>query len=317
MDNVKVKVPEFEKPLLKLDKEIEKLSPEGREGKERKKLIKKREKRAKEIFSNLSSWQKVQLARHPRRPHTLDFVKGIFDSYEEFHGDRYFGDDKAVVGGPAKLGDETVFFVGNQKGMNTKDNIKRNFGMAHPEGYRKALRMMKLAEKFSFPVVTFIDTPGAYPGIKAEERGQAEAIATNLKEMMRLKVPVIAVIIGEGGSGGALGIGVGDRILMLENSVYFVCTPEACSSILWKDASMAEEAAENMKLTARDLVGLGIVDEIVEEPPGGAHSNYEETFENLKKRIIHHLGVLKRTNNENIFQRRYEKYREIKFYRYE
>ncbi|MDA3793344.1 MAG: acetyl-CoA carboxylase carboxyltransferase subunit alpha [Elusimicrobia bacterium] len=317
MDNVKTKLPEFEKPLTEIDKRIKELTGKDKGGAKYRKLIKKRKEIAEKIFSNLTSWQKVQLARHPDRPHTLDFVKGIFDSYEEFHGDRHFGDDKAIVGGPAKLGGNTVFFVGNQKGRETKDNIKRNFGMAHPEGYRKALRMMKLAEKFSFPVITFIDTPGAYPGVKAEERGQAEAIATNLKEMMMLKVPIIVVIIGEGGSGGALGIGVGDRILMLQNAVYFVCTPEACSSILWKDASMAETAADNMKLEAEDLKKLGMVDEIIKEPAEAAHRDYSQTFENLKKRLVHHLGVLKRTNPENIFQQRYKKFREIKFYKYE
>ncbi len=317
MDNVQTKLLEFEKPLIKIDKQLEEFASENKDSDEYKKLVKKREALAKKIFSNLTSWQKVQLARHPNRPHTLDFVKGIFDTYEEFYGDRYFGDDKAIVGGPAKLAGDTVIFVGNQKGRGTKENIKRNFGMAHPEGYRKALRMMKLAEKFSFPVITFIDTPGAYPGVKAEERGQAEAIATNLKEMMMLKVPIIVVIIGEGGSGGALGIGVGDRILMLQNAVYFVCTPEACSSILWKDPSMAETAADNMKLTAEDLKELDIADEIIEEPAGSALSDYNRTFSNLKKRITHHLGVLKRTNSENIFQQRYEKFRGIKFYKYE
>ena len=236
--------PDFEKPIVEVQEKLEALVQENPNSPELKEAIKQKEKVVKEVYSKLTSWQKVQLARHPMRPYTLDYIKGIFEDFVEFHGDRKFGDDNSIIGGLASLRGETVMIIGHQKGRTIEESVKRNYGMPHPEGYRKALRLMKLAEKFTFPVITFIDTPGAYPGIEAEERGQAEAIATNLKEMAGLTVPIIVVIIGEGGSGGALGIGVGDRVLMLENSVYYVCTPEACSAILWRDASKAELAAE-------------------------------------------------------------------------
>ncbi len=308
--------PDFEQPVVELDKKIkiekEKSHPDydriDRLETEKKNLI-------EEIFSNLSSWQKVQLARHPNRPHTMDYIKGIFEDFIEFHGDRKFGDDKAIVGGMASLNSESVMLIGHQKGETTEDNLNRNFGMPHPEGYRKSLRLMKLAEKFSIPVITFVDTPGAYPGIEAEERGQAEAIATNLKEMMNLKTGIITVIIGEGGSGGALGIGVGDKLLMLENSVYFVCTPEACSAILWKDAQKASQAAETMGLTSQDLKKLGIIDKIIKEPAGGAHWDYPAMFETLKLGLTRQLGALKRTKNKNLFEKRFKKFRNIGEYR--
>lgn len=311
MNDVGKVYPEFEKPIVKLQEKINKMVRNKGESKEIERLEKEKAKLTKKIFSKLSSWQKVQIARHPRRPHTSDYIDGIFDDFLEFHGDRKFGDDKAIIGGLGCVNNNTVMIVGHQKGRTTEENLQRNFGMPHPEGYRKGLRLMKLAEKFNFPVITFIDTPGAYPGIKAEERGQAEAIATNLKEMMDLKTPIIVVIIGEGGSGGALGIGVGDKILMLEYSVYFVCTPEACSAILWRDSTKAQQAAETMRLTARDLKNLGVVDEIVKEPLGGSHWDYDKICAILKKRIIHHLGVLKRTKNENLFNGRYKKFRKM------
>jgi acetyl-CoA carboxylase carboxyl transferase subunit alpha len=308
---LRVKYPDFEQPIVEIKEKMEKLMDMDPDSPQIDKLKLERKKLVSKIYSNLSSWQKVQLARHPVRPHTLDYIEGIFENFTEFHGDRKFADDKAVVGGIASLKGETVMVIGHQKGRDIEENENRNYGMPHPEGYRKALRLMKLAEKFSFPVITFIDTPGAYPGIKAEERGQAEAIATNLKEMMDLKTYLIIVVIGEGGSGGALGIGVGDRILMLENSVYFVCTPEACSAILWRDSSKAQAAAEVLKLTAPDLEQLGVADEIVNEPAGGAHWDYEKMFDILKKRITSNLGSLKRTKKENLFSRRYKKFRKM------
>jgi acetyl-CoA carboxylase carboxyl transferase subunit alpha len=303
--------PDFEKPIVEVQEKLEALVQENPNSPELKEAIKQKEKVVKEVYSKLTSWQKVQLARHPMRPYALDYVKGIFEDFVEFHGDRKFGDDNSIIGGLASLRGETVMIIGHQKGRTIEESVKRNYGMPHPEGYRKALRLMKLAEKFSFPVITFIDTPGAYPGIKAEERGQAEAIATNLKEMAGLTVPIIVVIIGEGGSGGALGIGVGDRILMLENSVYYVCTPEACGAILWRDASKAELAAENMKVTAWDLKKLGVVDEVVKEPLGGAHWNYEGMYEILRKRLSQNIGALKRTKGSNLIESRYMKFRKM------
>lgn len=303
--------PDFEEPLVEIYERLEKLIIKDPDSEEVKKLIKEKDKLIKKVFFKLTPYQRVQLARHPMRPYALDYISGIFDDFIEFHGDRKFGEDNAIVGGFASLKGETVMVVGNQKGRTISESEMRNYGMAHPEGYRKALRLMKLAEKFSFPVITFIDTPGAYPGIKAEERGQAEAIATNLKEMSGLEIPVIVVIIGEGGSGGALGIAVGDRILMLENAVYFVCTPEACSAILWRDSSKAVLAAETMRLTAKDLKKLGVIDEVIAEPAGGAHWNYKNMCGILKKRLVCHLAVLKRTKCENLLQNRYMKFRKM------
>jgi acetyl-CoA carboxylase carboxyl transferase subunit alpha len=304
-------VPDFEKPIVEIQEKLESLQGAGAENGLIKALLKEKQSLVKKIYSKLTPWQRVQLARHPMRPYTMDYLNEIFDDFIEFHGDRKFGDDTAVVGGLASLAGKTVMVVGQQKGRSMDESVKRNFGMSHPEGYRKGLRLMKLAERFSFPVITFVDTPGAYPGIKAEERGQSEAIATNLKEMASLNVPIIVVIIGEGGSGGALGIGVGDRILILENSVYFVCTPEACSAILWRDAAKAQKAAETMRLTAGDLMELGVVDEVIKEPVGGAHWNYEEMFSILKKRLVFHVGVLRRMKYGDLPESRYQKFRNM------
>ena len=255
------------------------------------------------------SWQKVQLARHPQRPFALDYIQRIFTDFHEIHGDRAFGDDQAIVTGFAFLGDQSLFVIGHQKGRDTKENIKRNFGMANPEGYRKALRVLKMAEKFKKPVITFIDTPGAYPGLGGEERGQSEAIARNLLEMAKLRVPVIAVVTGEGGSGGALGIGVANKILILENSVYSVISPEGCAAILWNDRARMQEAAEVMKMTAPDLLQLKIVDEIVPEPEGGAHLNHDLAAQNLKKALEKNLKNLMALSPTALEAQRYEKFR--------
>lgn len=255
------------------------------------------------------SWQKVQLARHPQRPFALDYIQRIFTDFQEIHGDRAFGDDQAIVTGFAFLGDQSVFVIGHQKGRDTKENIKRNFGMSNPEGYRKALRVMKMAEKFKKPVITFIDTPGAYPGLGGEERGQSEAIARNLLEMAKLRVPIIAVVTGEGGSGGALGIGVANKILILENSVYSVISPEGCAAILWNDRARMQEAAEAMKMTAPDLLQLKIVDEIVPEPEGGAHLDHDLAAQNLKKALEKNLKALITMSPTALEAQRYEKFR--------
>ncbi|RLE10814.1 acetyl-CoA carboxylase carboxyl transferase subunit alpha, partial [Candidatus Aerophobetes bacterium] len=256
-------------------------------------------------------WQRVQLARHPARPKTLTLVNLIFDDYLELHGDRLYSDDQAIVTGLGKIGEHKFVWMGHQKGESIKENLARNFGMAHPEGYRKAKRLMSLAEKFSLPVVSFIDTPGAYPGIEAEERGQAEAIATNLEKMSQLKVPILVIIIGEGGSGGALGIGIGDRVLMLENAIYSVISPEGCAAILWNDQSKVEEAAAALKLTAQDLLKLNIIDGIIPEPRGGAHRNIEETASNIKEAILREIETLKALPLEELLARRKIKYRSM------
>jgi len=260
------------------------------------------------IFSNLTRWQRVQLARHPERPYTLEYIQYMLPDFVELHGDRNFGDDKAIVGGFGTLGSETIMLIGHQKGRDTKSNLYRNFGMPNPEGYRKALRLMRLAAKFNKPVITLLDTPGAYPGIEAEERGQAEAIARNLFEMSHLPVPIIVVVIGEGASGGALGIGVGDRILMFENAWYSVIAPESCSSILWRSWEYKEQAAEALKLTAPDLVEQGIVDRIVEEPPGGAHRDHEKAAMILKEILLEELKVLKKLKPDKLVKARIEKF---------
>src|SRR5919199_2093534 len=289
---------DFEKPVKDLIDEIEKL----KHAQENKKInyadkIAELEglivERRKELTKNLTSWQKVQLSRHPDRPYTLKYIEKMTTNFVELYGDRNVRDDKAMVGGFASLDGQTVMFIGQQKGINTKTRQMRNFGMANPEGYRKALRLMKLAEKFNKPIVTLIDTPGAYPGLEAEERGQGEAIARNIYEMIRLKVPVICVIIGEGASGGALGIGVGDKILMMENSWYTVISPENCSAILWRSWEKKEVAAEQLRLTAKDMKGFGLVDEILPEPIGGAHWDYNEAAAILKKYIIEALNEVK------------------------
>ena len=268
----------------------------------------------KEITANLTPWQKVQLSRHPDRPYTLEYILKIFTNFIELHGDRNVKDDKAMVGGFAQLDGQTVMVIGQQKGTNTKMRQMRNFGMANPEGYRKALRLMRLAEKFNKPVITFIDTPGAFPGLEAEERGQGEAIARNIYEMMRLKVPIICVVIGEGASGGALGIGVGDRILMLENSWYTVISPENCSSILWRSWAQKEIAAEQLKLTSEDMLKFGLVDGVISEPLGGAHWNYDEAAENLKQFIKPIIAELQKIKPEKRVSQRIEKFGKMGFW---
>jgi len=302
---------EFEKPIAELEQKIEemrKLSDHLDIEDEIEKLESRVSELRTNIYSNLTRWQRVQLARHPERPYTLDYINMMTTDFIELHGDRYFGDDHAVVGGFAKLGGRTVMMIGHQKGRDTKSNIYRNFGMPNPEGYRKALRFMKLAEKFTKPVVTLLDTPGAYPGIEAEERGQAEAIARNLFEMAQLKVPIIVAIIGEGASGGALGIGVGDRILMMENTWYSVIAPESCSSILWKTWDYKEQAAEALKLTAKDLLQQKIIDRIVPEPIGGAHKDPKESAEILKKILIEEIEPLVKTKPDKLIENRIGKF---------
>jgi len=261
-----------------------------------------------ETFRNLSPIERVQVARHPRRPYTLDYVEMIFTDWVELHGDRAFRDDHSIVGGWARLDGESVMVIGQQKGRDMKENLKRNFGMPHPEGYRKALRLMKLAEKFHRPVVTLIDTPGAYPGLGAEERGQAEAIARNLREMAGLRTPTVALVIGEGGSGGALAIGVADRVLMLENSVYSVISPEGCAAILWKSGNEKEKAAKALRLTAEDLAELDVIDEVIPEPAGGAHSDWEETAGRVKETLARHVRQLRQLSEEELRRTRWKKY---------
>ena len=270
----------------------------------------------KEIYKNLTAWQRVQLSRHPNRPYTLDYINALCgDTFLELHGDRNVKDDKAMIGGLGKIGDQSYMFIGQQKGYNTKTRQYRNFGMANPEGYRKALRLMKSAEKFGIPVVTIIDTPGAYPGLEAEERGQGEAIARNIFEMTRLKVPIIVVIIGEGASGGALGIGVGDKVLMLENTWYSVISPESCSSILWRSWEFKEQAAEALKLTAKDMKKQKLIDAIVKEPLGGAHANREETFATVKKAIETAFEEFKNLSPKELVNQRMDKYSEMGVYK--
>ena len=262
-------------------------------------------------MAKITAWEKVTLARELDRPKAMDYINSLFQNFIELHGDRNFGDDKSIVGGIATLEGIPVTVIGEQKGKNVKENMERNFGMPEPEGYRKALRLMKQAEKFKRPVVTFIDTPGAYPGMGAEERGQGEAIAKNLMEMSKLKVPIICIVIGEGSSGGALAIGVGDKIVMLENAVYSILSPEGFASILYKDASKAKEAAENMKLTAKDLKELGIIDKIISEPEKGAQNDFETVIEEIKKYLVKNIKELKKLTEEELIQQRYEKYRKM------
>lgn len=259
----------------------------------------------------ITAWQRIQLARHPKRPYTLDYINNIMTDFIELHGDRCFGDDKAIVGGLAKLEERDLLVIGHQKGRDTKENLMRNFGSAHPEGYRKAMRLMKLAEKFNLPIVVFIDTPGAYPGIGAEERGQAYSIAYNIREMSRVAVPIIVFVIGEGGSGGALGIGIGDRICVLENAYYSVISPEGCAAILWKDQSKAPLAAEALKLTAADLLSFGIIDEIIEEPEGGAHNDHSKAAVRVKETILKYLDELLPLSKDEILSQRFKKFRKI------
>jgi len=311
---------DFEKPLQELEEQLSKCLIIGEESdidvsETCKQIEKKIEKAKKEIYKNLSAWQRVQLSRHPSRPYTLDFINAFTKgTFMELHGDRTVKDDKAMIGGLGKIGDQSFMFIGQQKGYNTKTRQYRNFGMANPEGYRKALRLMKMAEKFKIPVVTLLDTPGAYPGLEAEERGQGEAIARNIYEMTILKTPIIVVVIGEGASGGALGIGVGDKVFMMENSWYSVISPENCSSILWRSWSHKEEAAEALKLTAKDGKRLKVIDEIIKEPFGGAHSNREEAFKIVEKQIVKAHNELKELSVKELIKKRMEKYASIGVY---
>ena len=308
---------DFELPIKELEEQYQKACAIGKESEVDvsatcRQIEKRLNETKKEIYKNLTAWQRVQLSRHPNRPYTLDYINAICgDTFLELHGDRNVKDDKAMIGGLGKINDQSFMFVGQQKGFNTKTRQYRNFGMANPEGYRKALRLMKSAEKFGIPVVTFVDTPGAYPGLEAEERGQGEAIARNILEMTRLKVPIIVVIIGEGASGGALGIGVGDKVLMLENTWYSVISPESCSSILWRSWEYKEKAADALKLTAKDMKRQKLIDEIVKEPLGGAHSNRELTFETVKNAISEAYAEFKNLSPEELVQNRMEKYSEM------
>ena len=311
---------DFEEPIKDLDKQLLDCIELGDKSdvdvtETQIKIQKKIDQTIKEIYSDLSPWQKVQISRHPDRPYTLDYINSIFgETFLELHGDRNYKDDKAMIGGLGKIKDQTFMFIGQQKGYNTKDRQYRNFGMANPEGYRKALRLMKLAEKFDIPVVTLIDTPGAYPGLEAEERGQGEAIARNIFEMTRLTVPIITVIIGEGASGGALGIGVGDVVLMLENTWYSVISPESCSSILWRSWEFKEKAAEALKLTAKDMKKMNLVDKIIKEPVGGAHRDKNKTFESVKANIIKSYSELSSYSKEKLISNRMQKYSQMGVY---
>ncbi len=311
---------DFEKPVIELERKIEELKSLSTTqdidiSGEIKRLEDKLGHIKKDIYENLTPWQRVQLARHPKRPYTLDYIEMLMTDFVEIHGDRHFGDDKAMICGFAKLGNEKIVVIGHQKGRDTKENLIRNFGSAHPEGYRKALRVMYMAEKFGLPIVIFIDTPGAYPGIGAEERGQAEAIAYNLREMSIIKTPIIVFVIGEGGSGGALGIGVGDRIYVFENAYYSVISPEGCAAILWKERSKSPDAAAALKLTAKELFEMHMIDGIIKEPLGGAHRNPQETAENLKAVIKKELAALKNIPKEKLIESRYDKFRSIGVFR--
>ena len=305
---------EFEKPVLELEAKIEemrKLSETFDISNEIDVLEKKVDELRADIYKNLTRWQRVQIARHPERPYTLDYIQNVFTDFIELHGDRNFRDDPAIIGGMAKLNGESVMLIGHQKGRDTKSNVYRNFGMSNPEGYRKASRLFALAEKFNKPVITFLDTPGAYPGMEAEERGQAEAIAHNLLQLCNLKVPVIVVIIGEGASGGAIGIGIGDRMLMFENAWYSVISPESCSSILWRSWDFKEQAAEALQLTAQDLKKIGIIDDIVPEPVGGAHTDPKKMYGIFKEVIIKELNKLKSVAPDKLVKKRREKFYKI------
>ena len=312
---------DFELPIKELKEQLEKCYEIGVDSDVDviatcKKIEKKLEKTKKEIYKNLTPWQRVQLSRHPNRPYTLDYIKAICgDTFMELHGDRNVKDDKAMIGGLGKIGDQSFMFIGQQKGFNTKTRQYRNFGMANPEGYRKALRLMKMAEKFGIPVVTLLDTPGAYPGLEAEERGQGEAIARNILEMTRLKTPIITIVIGEGASGGAVGIGVGNRVYMMENTWYTVISPESCSSILWRSWEYKEQAAAALKLTGEDMKRLKLIDGIIKEPVGGAHSNREGAFESVKNTILSSFEELKDMSDEKIVSTRMEKYAEMGVYK--
>ena len=307
---------EFEKPLRELEKQLVALQRVSDETKvnvseEIKAIESKLELLKSNIYSDLSPWQRVQLCRHPNRPYSLDYIERIFTEFEELHGDRRYSDDSAIVGGTALLDGEPVMLIGQQKGRNTKENLKRNFGCPNPEGYRKAMRLMLMAEKFNMPIVTFVDTPGAYPGIGAEERHVAEAIAVNIRDMSTLKVPVISIVIGEGGSGGALGIAVADCVMILENSYYSVISPEGCAAILWKDRAAAPQAAEALKFSPSDLKEFGVVDYIISEPAGGAHRDYDIAAKNLKKEIKVNINRFKKMSVKSLLDKRYKKFRNM------
>jgi len=311
---------EFEKPIVNLERQLAELRDRAADSdidmsSEMKRIEDKLTKMKSEVYRNLSPWQRVQIARHTQRPFMLDYMEHSFDDFLELHGDRHIGEDEAMPGGFARIEGRRVVAIGHQKGRDTKENLRRNFGSANPEGYRKALRLMKMAEKFNLPIVTLIDTPGAYPGIGSEERNIAEAIAFNLREMMMLRVPIVAVVIGEGGSGGALGIGVADRVLMMENSYYSVISPEGCAAILWKDRKYATEAATALKLSAADLMGLGIIDEVIPEPMGGAHHDHVAAANNLKKQVIRRLTELEGIDRDALLEQRYQKFRNFGEYR--
>lgn len=311
---------DFEKPIENLYEQLNKLKQVGEEGEvdvsdSITNLEKKIKDTKKDIYGNLSGWQKVQLSRHPERPYSLYYINQICKKFVELHGDRYYKDDKAMIGGIGNIDGQSVMFIGQQKGENTKMRQYRNFGMANPEGYRKALRLMKLAERFKMPVVCLIDTPGAYPGLEAEERGQAEAIAKNLYEMAQLETPIICVVIGEGASGGALGIGLGDRILMMENAWYSVISPENCSAILWRTWDYKEQAAEALKLTSDHMKGFGLVDEVIKEPIGGAHNNPEATAKKLKRHIKAAIAELSQLDTNTLIEQRIDKYSNMGFYK--
>ena len=305
---------EFEKPLAELEKRIEELrnlsgkQKLGAEG-DLQSLQKKLEEARREVYGNLTPWQRVQIVRHPQRPYLLDYLRLGATEVVELGGDRAYGDDHALIGGLATLGKHRVVYLGHQKGRDTKENLMRNFGCAHPEGYRKALRLMRLADRFRLPVVSFIDTPGAFPGVPSEERHIAEAIAVNIREMFNLRVPVVAIVIGEGGSGGALGIGVADRVLILENAYYSVISPEGCASILWKDRAFAPQAAEALRISARDLKDLGLVDEVIPEPEGGAHRDWETTVRGAVEKISQQLAELGRFSADDLMEKRHARYR--------
>ena len=305
---------EFEKPLLDLEKQLDEIVKSSHDSDldfstEIKAIEKKIEQTKREVYSDLSPWQKVQLSRHPNRPYSIDYIERIFDDFEELHGDRSFMDDSAIVGGPASLDSQKVMVIAQQKGRNTEDNLKRNFGCPNPEGYRKALRLMKMANKFGLPIISIVDTPGAFPGIGAEERHVAEAIAVNLREMASMEVPIIAIVIGEGGSGGALGIAVANKVLILENAYYSVISPEGCAAILWKDRAFSSNAAESLKLDASQLLESGIVDEIIPEPIGGAHRDWDQTSVTIKASLKSNLKILCTKESTDLLTERYHKFR--------
>lgn len=307
---------DFEKPLCDLERQLEDLLKTSQESdldvsKELKAIEEKIERTKRETYSDLTPWQQVQLSRHPNRPYAFDYIQGLFENFEELHGDRAFRDDAALVGGPALFDGERVMVLGQQKGRDTEENLKRNFGCPNPEGYRKALRLMKMAEKFDLPVIAFVDTPGAYPGVGAEERHVAEAIAVNLREMAGLRIPVIAIVIGEGGSGGALGIAVANRVLVFENAYYSVISPEGCAAILWKDRKHASDAAGALCLAARDLLKLKVADEVLPEPLGGAHRDWDAAVHTAKEALSRTLGELREQSPDELVEARYKKYREI------